>query len=57
MMLSFICPCYNEEANVEPFLRSISDSFPVTEDYEVVFINDGSTDTVSYTHLTLPTKA
>lgn len=44
MMLSFICPCYNEEANVEPFLRSISDSFPVTEDYEVVFINDGSTD-------------
>lgn len=44
MKLSFICPCYNEEANVEPFLRSISDSFPLTEDYEVIFINDGSTD-------------
>lgn len=44
MKLSFICPCYNEAANVEPFLRLISDSFPVTEDYEVVFINDGSTD-------------
>lgn len=43
-MLSFICPCYNEEANVEPFLRSILNSFPITEEYEVVFVNDGSKD-------------
>ncbi len=44
MKLSFVCPCYNEEANVEPFLGMIFDSFPVVEDYEVVFVNDGSTD-------------
>lgn len=44
MKLSFICPCYNEAANVGPFLHAILDSFPVTEEYEVVFVNDGSTD-------------
>lgn len=44
MKLSFICPCYNEAANVEPFLNAILQSFPVTRDYEVIFINDGSTD-------------
>lgn len=44
MKHSFICPCYNEAANVEPFLRSISDAFPDTQDYEIIFINDGSTD-------------
>ncbi|MGN1124437.1 MAG: glycosyltransferase family 2 protein [Eubacterium sp.] len=44
MKLSFVCPCYNEEQNVEPFLRLIFESFPVIEDYEVIFINDGSTD-------------
>ncbi len=44
MKLSFVCPCYNEEKNVEPFLRLIFESFPVIEDYEVIFINDGSTD-------------
>lgn len=44
MKLSFICPCYNEEKNVKPFLKSIYDSFPAVNDYEVIFINDGSTD-------------
>lgn len=44
MKLSFVCPCYNEEANVEPFLRMIFDSFPMVEDYEIIFVNDGSTD-------------
>lgn len=44
MKLSFVCPCYNEEANVEPFLCSIYQCFPVVEDYEVIFINDGSVD-------------
>lgn len=44
MKHSFICPCYNEEKNVEAFLKSISDTFPDYRGYEVVFINDGSTD-------------
>lgn len=44
MKQSFVCPCYNEAENVEPFLRSVFESFPVVEDYEVIFINDGSRD-------------
>jgi glycosyltransferase involved in cell wall biosynthesis len=44
MKQSFVCPCYNEEKNVEPFLRSVFESFPLTEDYELIFIDDGSSD-------------
>ena len=44
MKLSFVVPCYNEEENVGPFIQSINDNFPITEDYEVVFVNDGSAD-------------
>lgn len=44
MKLSFIVPCYNEAENVDPFIQSVNDNFPITEDYEVVFVNDGSAD-------------
>lgn len=44
MKLSFVVPCYNEGENVSPFIQSINDNFPITEDYEVVFVNDGSAD-------------
>lgn len=44
MKLSFIVPCYNEAENVDPFIQSINDNFPITEDYEVIFVNDGSAD-------------
>lgn len=44
MKHTFVCPCYNEEKNIEPFLHSIFESFPVVEDYEIIFINDGSKD-------------
>lgn len=44
MKLSFVVPCYNEGENVGPFIQSINDNFPITEDYEVVFVNDGSAD-------------
>ena len=44
MKLSFVVPCYNEADNVKPFIQTIYDNFPVTEEYEVVFINDGSAD-------------
>lgn len=44
MKLSFVVPCYNEGDNVKPFLQSVYANFPITEDYEVVFVNDGSAD-------------
>ena len=44
MRLSFVCPCYNEAENVEPMLNAIETAFPIHEEYEVIFINDGSTD-------------
>lgn len=44
MKLSFVVPCYNEGENVIPFIQSVNDNFPITEDYEVVFVNDGSAD-------------
>ena len=44
MKLSFVVPCYNEAENVKPFIQSVCENFPITEEYEVVFVNDGSTD-------------
>lgn len=44
MKLSFVVPCYNEADNVKPFIQSVYETFPVTEEYEVVFVNDGSAD-------------
>lgn len=44
MKLSFVVPCYNEADNVKPFIQSVYENFPVTEEYEVVFVNDGSAD-------------
>lgn len=44
MNLSFVCPCYNEADNIERFVKSITASFPLYSEYEIVFINDGSTD-------------
>ncbi len=44
MKLSFICPCYNEEKNIKPFVELVIGTFPIYSEYELVFINDGSTD-------------
>lgn len=44
MKLSLVVPCYNEAENVEPLLKEIYSVFPLTRDYEVVFVNDGSKD-------------
>lgn len=41
--LSLIVPCYNEEQNVEVFYARCQEVFP-TDQYEVVFVNDGSKD-------------
>ncbi len=43
--LSIVCPAYNEEKNIENFLKSLN---PVLEKigltYEIIFVNDGSKD-------------
>ena len=43
--LSLIVPCYNEEASIPLFYRETTDVLmPLEADYEIIFINDGSTD-------------
>ena len=45
MKLSLIVPCYNEEGNVEKFFDLVNEVFEgKVEDYEFVFVNDGSKD-------------
>jgi glycosyltransferase involved in cell wall biosynthesis len=45
MKLSLIVPCYNEEGNVEKFFSEVNRVFEnKVEDYEFVFVNDGSSD-------------
>lgn len=42
---SLIVPCYNEEGNVEKFLTQVKGAMSgYTDDYEIVFVNDGSKD-------------
>ncbi|MCP4120615.1 MAG: glycosyltransferase family 2 protein [Bacteroidetes bacterium] len=51
MELSIIIPVYNESDNIIPMFERIEatmdrlkDKFPASSDYEVVYVNDGSTD-------------
>ncbi len=45
MKLSLIVPCYNEEGNVERFFSEVNRVFEnKVDDYEFVFVNDGSSD-------------
>ncbi len=42
---SLIVPCYNEEGNVENFLRETKAAMKdYTDSYEIIFVNDGSKD-------------
>lgn len=44
--LSVVVPCWNEEAALPLFLPRLIDAcWSVTEDYEIILVNDGSTDT------------
>lgn len=43
MKLSLVVPCYNEEENIVPFFQSAEEALSGFN-YEIVFINDGSTD-------------
>lgn len=45
MKLSLVVPCYNEEGNVERFFNEVNNTFLCkVDDYEFVFVNDGSKD-------------
>ena len=42
---SLIVPCYNEEGNVENFLKETREAMQgYTDSYEIIFVNDGSKD-------------
>lgn len=42
--LSIVCPCYNEAACVEAFVAEVGKSVPADVSYEIVFVDDGSSD-------------
>ncbi len=45
---SLVIPCFNEEGNVEIFFRAAKEAFKgYTDDYELIFVNDGSRDKTS----------
>lgn len=45
MKLSLVVPCFNEESNVLRFFDEVDSVFKgAVSDYEIVFVNDGSTD-------------
>lgn len=51
MNLSIILPAYNEEANIEKTIISVSSTIKdlsIIEDYEIVVVNDGSKDKTGY---------
>jgi glycosyltransferase involved in cell wall biosynthesis len=41
---SFVIPCFNEEDNVGPTVASVREAMGVRDDYEIVLVNDASTD-------------
>jgi glycosyltransferase involved in cell wall biosynthesis len=44
-LLSIVCPCYNEQGSLVEFANRIADCLgPQGQPYEIVFVNDGSTD-------------
>ena len=43
--ISVFYPCYNEEGNIERVIQEAMEILPrVAEDYEIIIVNDGSTD-------------
>lgn len=43
-MLSIVVPCYNEELCIDAFVDAVIAVSPNVGDYEIVFVDDGSTD-------------
>src|SRR5262249_16746514 len=40
----FVVPCFNEQGNVEPTVGSIRAAMGGRSDYEIILVNDASTD-------------
>lgn len=56
-LLSLIIPCFNERDNIKPFLEDCELSLPVGYSYELIFVDDGSTDaTLASIHLLKPRR-
>lgn len=43
-MISVICPCYNAEKYIDKTIQSLLDQIKKDFDFEIIFIDDGSTD-------------
>lgn len=55
--LSIVCPVFNEADCIERFITTITGAIEdITSNYEIIFINDGSTDTTFDTLITLQRK-
>lgn len=49
MKLSLVVPCYNEAENVAPFQDAVIATFQnCSYDYEIIYVDDGSTDATLY---------
>jgi glycosyltransferase involved in cell wall biosynthesis len=44
-MITVIIPAYNEAGNIEPITRRISEQLKTSGSFEILFVDDGSTDT------------
>ena len=45
IMISIVCPVFNEAAVIDTFIDAITNVMTsLNDDYELLFINDGSTD-------------
>ena len=42
--LSIVCPCYNEAPCIDAFVHEICKSIPQGQKFEIVFVDDGSSD-------------
>ena len=43
-MISFVIPAFNEEGNILPLYSKIKESMKNKKEWEIIFVNDGSTD-------------
>ena len=68
MKISIVIPVFNENESLPDLKVELAKNLSAYSEWEVIFIDDGSSDgstdyladlcaPVSYTHLTLPTKA
>lgn len=47
--ISFIVPCYNESKNILPLYQELAKTIPKNYNFEVIYVNDGSTDNTAST--------